>query len=381
MSHLSRTDKDEIMRLAALGAHLGVWSWNEVTGEVVWDATTREMFGVRGDAPITVDTFYAYLHPDDRERTRQTWRDALERRMPYQIDYRSQRRDGSVRWIHARGRGYYDEAGRPLRMIGVVFDITEHKQAELQLQVWREDIAHRNRISLMGEMTASLAHELNQPLTAIANNASAARRFLERGEIDTELLQQLLGDVVADSKRASEVIRGVRSLVRKDTAVQHALLNLNAIIADTVRLVNSDVLTRESVLTTEFDPQLPQVNAAPVHIQQVLLNLIMNALDAVDQLPPAARRIVITTRSDKGEAAEVSVRDYGMGLPKDSPGKIFDHFFSTKQTGMGMGLTIVRSIIESLGGTIAAENAPDRGARFFFRLPAALRPLGALTTL
>ncbi len=235
----------------------------------------------------------------------------------------------------------------------------------------REEMAHRNRVALMGEMTASFAHELNQPLTAIANNASAARRFLERGNIDPALLAQLLQDMVADSQRAGEVIRGIRSLVRKDTNVQRTFLNLNAVIADTVRLVSSDVLLRESIITTELDPRLPEVEAALVQIQQVLLNLIINALDAVESLPPTGRRIIISTRSDKGDIVEVSVRDFGVGLPKDRPDKIFDHFFSTKQQGMGMGLTIVRSIVEAHGGTIAAENLPDRGARIVVRLPVA----------
>ena len=176
--------------------------------------------------------------------------------------------------------------------------------------------------------------------------------------------------MVADSQRAGEIVRGIRSLVRKDKSVR-SRLNLNAVIADTLRLVSSDILLRESVVTTEMDHNLPQVDAVPVQIQQVLLNLIMNALDAVEALPPAERRIIISTRSLKGESAEVSVRDFGPGLPEDRPEKVFDHFFSTKQTGMGMGLTVVRSIVETHGGTISAENAPDRGARFFFRLPVA----------
>src|SRR5262249_16376102 len=135
--------------------------------------------------------------------------------------------------------------------------------------------------------------------------------------------------------------------------------------------LGQDVLLRESVITTELDHSLPQVEAVPVQIQQVLINLIMNALDAVEKLPPSERRITISTRIDEDGLAEVGVRHFGHGLPKDRPGKVFDHFFSTKQAGMGMGLTIVRSIIEAHGGTISAENAPDRGARFFFRLPAA----------
>src|SRR5262249_15447161 len=151
----------------------------------------------------------------------------------------------------------------------------------------------------------------------------------------------------------------------------HTLVNLNEVITETVRLVSSDVLNRETVVTTELDPNLPQVNAALVQIQQVLLNLIVNALDAMEGQTTAGRRIIISTRSDKGDVAEVTVRDFGTGLPKDRPDKIFDHFFSTKQQGMGMGLAIVRSIVEAHGGAITAENAPDRGARIVVRLPAA----------
>ena len=158
--------------------------------------------------------------------------------------------------------------------------------------------------------------------------------------------------------------------MRKEPSAQ-ILVDLNSVITDTVRLVSSDVLNRESIVTTELDTHLPPVQAAPVQIQQVFLNLIINALDAMEQLPSPERRIIINTRSDKGDVAEVSVRDFGIGLPTDRPDKVFDHFFSTKQKGMGMGLTIVRSIVEAHGGTITAENAPDRGARMIVRLPAA----------
>src|SRR5437879_11601223 len=148
-----------------------------------------------------------------------------------------------------RGRCFKHEHGNLLETIGVTLDVSAQKQAALQMQVQREEMAHRNRVSLMGEMTASFAHELNQPLTAIANNASAARRFLQRGNIDPALLQRLLQDMVADSQRAGEVIRGIRSLVRKETSA-HTLLDLNSVITETVRLVSTDVLSRDSVDTT-----------------------------------------------------------------------------------------------------------------------------------
>jgi C4-dicarboxylate-specific signal transduction histidine kinase len=268
-----------------------------------------------------------------------------------------------------RGRCLQDEAGNLSEIIGVSIDITAQRESALQLQIQREEMAHLNRLSLMGEMTASVAHELNQPLTAIANNASAARRFLDRGNMDPALLRQLLQGMVADSRRAGEVIRGIRGMVRKEKSVR-ARLSLNAIVADTLRLVGSDIVLREGSVTTEMDDQLPLVEAVPVQMQQVLLNLIMNALDAVESLSPSQRRIVVSTRA-VDRAAEVSVRDFGIGLPEDRPAKVFDHFFSTKAAGMGMGLTIVRSIIETHAGTITAENPVGGGARFFFRLPAA----------
>src|SRR4029077_13328441 len=177
---------------------------------------------------------------------------------------------------------------------------------------------------------------LNQPLTAIANNAAAARRFLDRGQIDPATLKQLLTDIGAASHRAGEVINMIRGMARKGKSAR-SLLNLNAVIADTLRLLHSDILIRETTVATDFDSRLPDVEAAPVLIQQVLLNVIMNALDAVNSIPIAQRRIIISTRREEGPCAEVSVRDFGTGLPTNGPEKVFDHFFSTKAEGMGMG--------------------------------------------
>src|SRR5437879_8932455 len=267
---------------------------------------------------LTRDLICSRVHPDERAAVHAAFDLACASHGIFESEHRLVLPYGKTRWVIMRGRCLQDEHGNLLETIGVTLDLTAQKRSELQLQVQREEMAHRNRVSLMGEMTTSFAHELNQRLTAIANNASAARRFLQRGNIDPALLQQLLQDMVADSQRAGEVIRGIRSLVRKETSA-HTLLNLNEVITDTVRLVSTDVLSRESVVTTELDPQLPQVNAALVQMQQVLLNLIINALDAVEQLAPPQRRIIISTRSDKGDVAEVSVRDFGVGLPKDHP--------------------------------------------------------------
>jgi two-component system sensor kinase FixL len=364
-------ERDARINLAAESADLAFWVIYPEQNTAWMSDKGRKIYGFDSKLPLTRDLICSRVHPDERAAVHAAFDRACASHGIFESEHRLVLPYGKTRWVIVRGRCLEDEHGSLLELIGVTIDVSAQKQSDLQLQIQREEMAHLNRVALMGEMTASVAHELNQPLTAIANNAAAARRFLERGNIDPVLLQQLLQDMVADSQRAGEVIRGIRALVRKDKSVVRSVLNLNAVIADTLRLVSSDVLLRESVVTTEMDHNLPQVEAAPVQIQQVLLNLIMNSLDAVEALPPVERRILVSTRSLNGESAEVSVRDFGTGLPKDRPQKVFDHFFSTKQTGMGMGLTIVRSIIEMHGGTISAENAPDRGARFFFRLPAA----------
>jgi PAS domain S-box-containing protein len=364
-------EREARINLAAESADLAFWILYPEQNTAWMSERGRKIYGFDSKLPLTCDLILSRIHPDERAAVKAAYDRSCTLYGTFESEHRLLLPYGKTRWVIMRGRCLNDEEGNLLETIGVTLDVSAQKQADLQLQVQREEMAHRNRVSLMGEMTASFAHELNQPLTAIANNASAARRFLERGNTDPALLQQLLQDMVADSQRAGEVIRGIRSLVRKDSAVQHTVLNLNAVIAETVRLVSSDVLSRESVLTTELDPQLPRVNAALVQIQQVLLNLIMNALDAVEPLPPPERRIIISTRSDRGNVVEISVRDFGVGLPKNQPERVFDHFFSTKQKGMGMGLTIVRSIVEAHGGTINAENAPDRGACVTLRLPAA----------
>jgi C4-dicarboxylate-specific signal transduction histidine kinase len=362
-------ERDARISVAAESADLAFWVLYP-EGDAWMSDKGRRIYGFDSQLPLTCDLILSRVHPDERAEVKAEYDRSCTLHGAFESEHRLLLPYGKTRWVIMRGRCLRDEHGNLLETIGVTLDVSAQKQAALQVQVQREEMAHRNRVALMGEMTASFAHELNQPLTAIANNASAARRFLEKGNTDPVLLQELLQALIADSQRAGEVIRGIRSLVRKETSV-HTLLDLNAIISDTVRLVSSDILNRESVVTTELDPHLPQVQGTLVQVQQVLLNLIINALDAMEGLPPAERRIIVRTRSDKGDVAEVTVRDFGTGLPKDRPDKVFDHFFSTKPKGMGMGLAIVRSIIEAHGGTITGENASDRGARMVVRLPAA----------
>jgi len=363
-------EREARISLAAESADLAFWVLYPEQNTVWMSEKGRAMYGFTLQEPLTRESLVSRIHPDERVAVQAAFEQARASQETFEIEHRIVLPDGKTRWVIVRGRCLWDEDGNVLEIICVTIDLSAQSQSDLQLQVQREELARLSRIALMGEMTASLGHELNQPLTAIANNAAAGRRFFDRGQIDPAILKQLLADIAAASHRAGEIINGIRGMARKGKSAR-SLLNLNGVIGDTIRLVRSDILIRETTVVADFDSRLPDVEADLVQIQQVLLNLIMNALDAVSALPPAQRRIIISTRREEGPCAEVSVRDFGTGLPTDGPVKVFDHFFSTKAEGMGMGLTIARSIVEAHAGTLGAEDAEGGGARFFFRLPAA----------
>jgi signal transduction histidine kinase/ligand-binding sensor domain-containing protein len=242
-------------------------------------------------------------------------------------------------------------------------------RAEAEARQRLNELGHLSRVALVGEMATSLAHELNQPLTAIVTNASAAQRFLARGNMNPDELREMLADIGADGHRAGEVIRGIKEMVRKDEGARHAL-DLNKVITDVLHLVHADALAHGCTLGEELDAALPPVFGDAVQFKQVLLNLVLNAFDAMRNPPCEPCRIEIQSRVVDAQMVEVSVRDFGPGLPPEALDRIFERFFSTKRDGMGMGLNIARSIIEAHAGTLGAENAEGGGARFWFRVPA-----------
>ena len=254
-------------------------------------------------------------------------------------------------------------------VLSVIVDITERRQAEAEALQHREEVEHLSRLAIIGEMGASLAHELNQPLGAIVTNVGAALRFLERDNLSGEKLRELLQDIAADGKRAGDVIRTVKGIGRKEAGARR-LLQLNEVIAEVLRLVRSDALAHDCTVLTEFHPGSLKVEANPVQLQEVFLNLILNAFEASKAVPIIRRRVVIRTGPDGDSAVRASVRDFGSGLPADLPERVFDRFFSTKREGMGIGLFIARSIVAAHGGTLFAENAEGGGAEFCLRLPA-----------
>jgi signal transduction histidine kinase/integral membrane sensor domain MASE1 len=247
-------------------------------------------------------------------------------------------------------------------------NITEWKRAEKEAQQSRQELAHFTRVSMMGELTASLAHELNQPLTGILANAQAARRFMEATPPALGEFRDILSDIIEDVKRASEVIQRLRDLLRKDE-FQDVLLDLNVLSRDVVKLVSSDAVIRNVTVTFDFDPQPACVHGDRVQLQQVVLNLLLNAMEAMAECAEGDRTVTVCTRNTEAKTVHVSVQDTGPGLRDDTQELVFEPFYTTKPEGMGMGLAISRSIIEAHGGVIWVANNPTRGTTFHFTLP------------
>jgi len=247
-------------------------------------------------------------------------------------------------------------------------EVTERKRAEVQAERSRLELAHFTRVSAMGELTASLAHELRQPLTGIMTNAQAARRFLEIAPLDIAELRNILADIIADDRRAADVIQRLRDLLRKGER-RLTLLDLNDLIRGVSRLLSSDAVIRNVVVALELAPEPVFVNGDRVQLEQVVLNLLVNAMESVAEAPGGDRTIVVRTESKENAAVHVAVQDAGTGLRDGTHERVFEPFFTTKPAGMGMGLSVSKSIIEAHGGAIWATNNPARGATFHFSLP------------
>ena len=483
-------ESEERMTMAMDAANLGLWEWN-VSKDELWGSKTRlARLGLPPSGKLSLEQGLARVHIDDRDRVRQTLRDAARTGKDYHLEYRVVLTDGSVCWTEHRGGTVVGATSEPVVLRGVSIDITERKQAEekfrlaveaspsgialvdregkivlvntqtekmfgysraemigqpveiivperfravhpthrakflaapearamgagrelfglrkdatefpieiglspietpdgilvlssivdisarkqseLEALQHREELGHLSRVAAMGELTTSIAHELNQPLSGIISNASAGQRFIDRGNVDLRELRELLADIVADGRRAGDVIRGIQTMVKKGGPTRQRV-NLNDLVTNVVRMVKPNATHHSCEIQTLLEPNLPAIEADPIQLQQVLINLVINAFDAMRNTPLSRRKLVIATERNGDGTICMSVRDYGTGISEEARERLFDHFFTTKSEGLGMGLGIVRSIVESHGGTVAAENVDGGGARFHFTLPA-----------
>jgi two-component system, LuxR family, sensor kinase FixL len=276
--------------------------------------------------------------------------------------------NGRVRWLQTVKRPILESDGSANQVLGASTDITQRKKTELELREQRAELAHVARISTMGELAASLAHELNQPLTAILSNAQAALRFLSSKPSDIEEVREILQDIVQDNSRASEVIRRMRALVKKED-IEFASLDLAGLIRDVVVLLHSDAILQNIKISLSLAENLTTVLGDKVQLQQVVLNLLLNAFDAMKDCAALEREVKVRAEPYGATSIKVAVSDRGMGLSLDKLDKIFEPFYTTKgEEGLGMGLSICRSIIEAHGGRLWAENNAGAGATFYFTL-------------
>jgi PAS domain S-box-containing protein len=351
-------------------AHLGSWEWDIVDNELRWSDEVYRIFGLQPrEFGATYEAFLSSVRPQDRKAVTEAVERTLDDpRQEYNIEHGIVWPDGTVRVVHERGEVTVDEMERPIRMIGTVHDITELKTIEAESRRLRAQLAHLDRVGTVGALTAAIAHETNQPLAAILSNAQAGLRFLGADEPDLDEVREALEDIVRDDKRAGKVIHGLRALVKKEERHREPY-DLNGVIGEVLHLIHSETVIRNASVATDLDPEIPVVFGDPIQIQQVILNLLVNALDAIDAQPEDARRILVSTWSERDGGATVSVTDSGPGVEPEKIEDIFNPFYSSKTQGMGLGLAVCRSIVEAHGGRLWAENPSSGGASFSFRLP------------
>ena len=356
--------------------HVGSWIWNVATGEVFW---SREMFRIYdldpGQARPDYPGVMQYIHPEDRPRVRQVFDDAVRDKREYELAYRVMWADGTVRHVNNLARPVFNESGSLIEYVGTTIDTTERKRAEEALQKSQAELAHVWRVTALGELTASIAHEVNQSLGAIVTNGQAVVRLLSRESPDLAKSREVVEQIIDDGMRASQVIARIRAMLKKKDG-EKTPLDINEIIQEVSALTSAELGKSEIHLRTELGGGLTPVVGDRVQLQQVILNLVLNAKEAMDGPGWQPRHLSIRSQQSSPDEVCVAVRDTGTGIEPQSAQRLFEAFFTTKAGGLGLGLSISRSIIEAHGGRLWAAPNPGRGTTMEFTLPASRERTG-----
>ncbi|PYU24696.1 MAG: histidine kinase [Acidobacteria bacterium] len=351
----------------------GSWAWNVASRRsIYWSQENYRLFGFDPEEGIPSDeVFYQRVHPEDRDRVRrEVFLERPDEGSHFDVEFRIVLPDGAIEYVRSTGHPVRNISGDLLEYVGTSIDVTERKRADEERERLRQaqaDLAHVNRVTTMGELTASLAHEVNQPIAAAITNANTCMRWLAADTPNLEEARAAAMRIVKDGTRAAEIIKRVRLLFKKGTP-ERELVDLNEVVRDMIVLLRSEATRYSISVRTKLAADLPEVVGDRVQLQQVLMNLMINGIDAMRDVD-GTRELVVKSERGEYEQALVSVSDTGVGLPQQQADQIFNAFFTTKSHGTGMGLRISRSIVESYGGRLwAAENSP-RGASFYVTLP------------
>jgi PAS domain S-box-containing protein len=346
----------------------GSFGWNVATGDVFWSDQTFAILGYERSTTPSMELMLERVQPDDAELIR----DAIERasgdRSEFDIEFRLLLPGGASKHIHAVARSMEGMADNA-QFVGALMDVTAAKRAEARLHEAQAQMAHVARVTSLGALSASIAHEVNQPLAAIVSHGEASLRWLNRDVPRLDEVASSIRHVIANGKRASEVVQRVRGLTGKTERLKRAL-NLNDLVEEVVPLVRSEAARHRALIRLDLAADLPEIHGDPIELQQVIINLLTNAVQALATVEDGPRTAVVTTRADGGDAVLLEVQDSGPGIDAEHAAQIFEAFFTTKPGGMGMGLSICRAIIEAHGGQLSARSAaPEQGAIFQCILP------------
>ncbi|WP_425616250.1 PAS domain S-box protein [Anatilimnocola sp. NA78] len=370
----AQRESEERLAEAQRIAHVGDWSWDIRTDAIQWSDEVYRIFGhePKSFAPFFHQDFIKAVHPDDRDLVAEAIKQGWHREERFAIEHRIQRRDGQERILRLLGQVEAKERRAPHRVFGTVQDITDIKTAEQEMTALRNQIAHAGRVSTMGEMAAGIAHELNQPLAAISLYADGCQNALTAGSLSIEEQSAKLEEIANLANRCGEIIRRLR-MFATNREIKRSSVNLAEVVRASIALLNHELRKSETRCLVQFSAEPLPVFADSIHLQQVFLNLIKNAMEAEEHLDHASRRIEVTGSFRTPEQIVVTIRDFGCGMQPDQRDRIFEPFYTTKPTGLGMGLKICQTIIRTHGGEITCQSEPTGGTSFHILLPSLRR--------